>query len=197
MADSTTLIEVSAFSGLAGALLTQMITGTFAFFADRRKYRNEARNLYRAKKAEIGENFFYMTGEKMAVIKKNIDHWKNWNDSRSEASLEFLNKELARLNAYIEKLDAENWKFNLIGLYFDVALSHDEVIEANGRSQQRYLKFLDISHKIRNAAEAEKEGLYGDYALALFDMCAQYEDLYNKMSRDMQAVRAALLRDLA
>jgi hypothetical protein len=197
MAAATTLIGVSAFSGLAGALLTQIITGTFAFFADKRKYHNEARNFYRAKKTEIGENFFYMTGEKMAAIKKNIDHWRNWNDSRTEASLEFLNKELARLNAYMEKLDAENWKFNLIGLYFDVSLSHSEVIGANARSQQRYLRFLDISHKIRTAAETEKDGLYGEYALALFDMCAQYEDLCDKMGRDMQAVRSALLNDLA
>ncbi len=32
MADNATLISVSAFSGLAGALLTQTLTGLFAYF---------------------------------------------------------------------------------------------------------------------------------------------------------------------
>jgi len=40
---------------------------------------------------------------------------KNRNDSGTEASFGFLNKELVRLNPCIEKPDAENWKSNLIG----------------------------------------------------------------------------------
>ena len=83
MADNTTLIEVSAFSGLAGALLTQMMTGIFAYFSDQRKYHHEIKNLYRSKKAEIGENFYYMTGEIMAIVKKNIGYWKNWKIGRA------------------------------------------------------------------------------------------------------------------
>jgi hypothetical protein len=121
---------------LAVALLTQIITGTFNYFADKRKYNNEVKNLYRIKKTEIGENFFYMTGEKMAMIKKNINHWKNWNDSRSEASLEFLNKEMIKLNAYMEKLNADNWKYNPINLYFNVSLSNKDVIESSAKSHK-------------------------------------------------------------
>jgi hypothetical protein len=197
MADNTTLIEVSAFSGLAGALLTQMMTGIFAYFNDKRKYNHEVKNLYRIKKMEIGENFYYMTGEIMAVIKKNIGYWKNWNNSRSEASLKFLNNEMVKLNTYMDKLKAENWKFNLINLYFRVSMSNSEVIESNARSQQLYLKVKDIMDKIRKTSSTDQDALYQQYALAIFDMCSQYEDLYSKMEHDANMVREEILQDFS
>lgn len=70
MADNSTLISISAFSGLAGALLTQTVSGLFAYFSDKRKYNNVVRDLHRTKKIEIGENFYYITGEKMVIVKK-------------------------------------------------------------------------------------------------------------------------------
>lgn len=197
MADNTTLIEVSAFSGLLGALLTQMMTGIFAYFNDKRKYNHEVRNLYRVKKTEIGENFYYMTGEIMAVIKKNIGYWTNWNDSRSEASLEFLNKEMVKLNTYMDKLKTENWKFNLINLYFKVSMSNSEVIESNAKSQQLYLEVKDITDKIRKAPAKDQEALYQQYAVAVFYMCSQYEDLYSKMEHDANMVREEILQDFS
>jgi hypothetical protein len=197
MTDNTTLIEVSAFSGLVGALLTQMMTGIFAYFNDKRKYNHEVKNLYRSRKTEIGENFYYMTGEMMAVIKKNIGYWKNWNNSRSEASLEFLNKEMVKLNTYMDKLKTENWKFNLINLYFKVSMSNSEVIESNARSQQFYLEVKDIMDKIRKAPAADQDALYQQYAIAVFDMCSQYEDLYSKMEHDATRVREEILQDFS
>ena len=197
MADNTTLIEVSAFSGLAGALLTQLISGMFAYFSDKRKYSHEVSNLYRVRKTEIGENFYYMTGEVMAIIKKNVGYWKNRNDSRSEASLEFLNKEMIKLNTYMDKLKAENWKFNLINLYFKVSMTNHEVIESNGRSQRLYLKIKDIMDQIRKGQETDKEPLYQQYAIAVFDMCSQYEDLYARMEQDANIVREEILRDFS
>ena len=197
MTDNTTLIEVSAFSGLVGALITQMMTGIFAYFNDKRKYNHEVKNLYRIKKTEIGENFYYMTGEMMAVIKKNIGYWKNWNNSRSKASLDFLNKEMMKLNTYMDKLKAENWKFNLINLYFRVSMSNNEIIESNARSQQLYLKVKDIMDKIRKAGEADQETLYQEYALAVFEMCAQYEDLYSQMELDANLVKEEILHDFS
>ena len=142
MAENLVLIELSAFSGLAGALLTQIIVAANTYFTDKRKQAFELKNLYRNKKVEIGENFYYVTGEKMALIKKNIRYWKNWNDSRLEASIMFLQKELTRLNRDMEKLDAENWKYNLIHLYFDVSFTDDEIIASNEKTHRLYLKAL-------------------------------------------------------
>ncbi|MDN5289045.1 MAG: hypothetical protein JWR38_5319 [Mucilaginibacter sp.] len=197
MADNHTLITVSAFSGLAGALLTQMMTGLFAYLSDKRKYNQEVSNQYRAKKVEIGENFYYMTGEIMVVIKKNIGYWKNWNSSRSEASLEFLNKEMIKLNAHMDKLKSENWKFNLVNLYFKVSMSNNEVIRYNTRSQQLYLKVRDIMDQIRKTGAADQETLYQRYALAVFDMCSQYEELYARMEQDANRIREEILRDFS
>ncbi|MDB5139134.1 MAG: hypothetical protein JWR12_1050 [Mucilaginibacter sp.] len=59
MADSTTLIEVSAFSGLAGALLTQIVTVVNNFLGDKRKLLADVANQWRSKKVEIAESFFY------------------------------------------------------------------------------------------------------------------------------------------
>src|SRR5206468_6505684 len=130
----------------------------------------------------------YMTGEMMVIIKKNIGYWKNWNNTRSEASLEFLNKEMVKLNTYMDKLKTENWKFNLINLYFRVSMSNSEVIESNTRSQQLYLKVKNIMHRIRKAPNTDQDALYAEYALAVFDMCSQYEDLYSKMEHDVNMV---------
>lgn len=195
MADNNTLIAISAFSGLAGAMLTQTLTGLFAYFNDKRKYNNDVKAQFRTRKTEIGESFYYITGEKMAIVNKNIGYWKNWNNSRSEASLEFMNKEMIKLNSYMEKLDADSWKFNLINLYFNVSLTNEILIEANARSKQLYLKVIDIVHQFKTAGSIDKEQLYGIYAIAIFDMCSHYEDLYLKMQQDMNVVKTELLNE--
>jgi hypothetical protein len=195
MADNSTLIAVSAFSGLAGALLTQTISGLFAYFSDKRKYNNGVRDLHRAKKVEIGENFYYMTGEKMAIVKKNISYFKNLNNSRSEASLDYLKKEMIKFKSYIDKLNEENWKYNLISLYYNVSFTSTEVLEANEQSHLYYLKVLDLMDKIKKANEEDTELLYQQYAVAIFDMCSHYENVYEKMKEDMNIVKNQLLTE--
>lgn len=195
MADTNTLLQVSAFSGLAGALLTQLITAANGYFTDKRKRSTELKNQFRNRKVEIGESFYYMTGEKLAMVRKNIRYWKNWNDSRSEASSEFLNAELKKLNAYIDKLDAENWKYALINLYFEVRLTNNEVSANNTISHNFYLKILDTTYKIKQANDADKEELYKEYAITVFDLCAHYEDICQKMNQDMETVKHALRQD--
>ena len=198
MADNPTLIAISAFSGLAGALLTQAIAAVNTYYTDKRKQASEFRTQYRNKKVEIGESFYYVTGEKLASIKKNVGYWKNWNNQRSEASLDFLNKETQRFNNYMDKLNADNWKFNLIGLYFNVFFSNEDIVKANDRSHQLFLIYLDLADKIKKEAdEMEKELLYQRYAFNIFDMCTHYEQIYMQLERDMKAVREQLLKDFS
>ena len=193
MPDNNTLIAVSAFSGLAGALLTQTLTGLFTYYSDKRKSRLELHKQYRDKKIEIAENFYFMTGETMSILKKSVNIYKNRNDSRSESSLKFLGNEIKKLDAHLKKLNEENWKHNLMGLYFNISLSFNEIMEANTRSHILFLKYLDISDKITKAAEADKEALYGQYNITIFDLCMQYDDIYNMLEKDMNKVKAELL----
>jgi len=193
MADNSLLIQVSAFSGLIGALATQGLTGLFAYIGDKRKSHLELKKTYREKQVDIAENFHFVTGEKMAIVKKNIDYWKNYNSSRSEKSLDFLNQEIAKLNAYMDKLDAENWKYNLVSLYFDVNLTNDQVIASNLKSKELYLKVLDLRAGIRHALQAEKNDLYDLYEEAIKEMCKHYEVIYAKMAEDMATVKTSLI----
>lgn len=188
-----TLLVLTAFAGLAGALLTQLLTGLFSYFSDKRKAKLERGNLYRAKQVEVAEQFYFMTGETMGVLRKSVEYWKDKNRQRSEASVAFFNGEMKRLDAYMEKLQAENWKQNLISLYFDVTLSYDRVIAANTRSHALYLGLLDTAERIGKADGEEKERLLGKYHLGLFDLCAQYDDIYKMLASDMASVKTALL----
>ncbi|MBD1364427.1 hypothetical protein IDJ77_11465 [Mucilaginibacter sp. ZT4R22] len=190
--DSSVVIQLSAFSGLAGALLTQALTGTFQYFGDKRKVHNELKSTYRSKQIDIAESFYYVTGEKMAIIKKNIDYWQSRSNLISEASLTFLNKEMLKLNAYIEKLDSENWKCNLVGLYFDITLTNDQLIAHNDKSKSLYLKVLEITDQMQHSLPESKFDLYKLYADAVNEMCAHYEILYNRMSHDMNIVKKGL-----
>ncbi|MES2268761.1 MAG: hypothetical protein V4520_18500 [Bacteroidota bacterium] len=192
MEANTTLLQVSAFSGLIGALLTQCLTGLFSYVGDKRKANTELKNAYRSKQVDIAENFYYVTGEKMAIVKKNIDYWKNYNNSRSDKSLDFLNQEIVKLNAYMDKLDAENWKYNLVSLYFDVTLTNDQLIASNLNSKEQYLKVLDLREGIRHALDIEKSDLYNLYDEAIKEMCRHYESIYAKMYNDMAIVKGGL-----
>jgi hypothetical protein len=194
MADNSTLIALSAFSGLAGAVLTQALTGLFGYLGDKRKARLELNNLYRQKQVEIAENFYYVTGETMSVLRKSIEHWKDRNKPRSEASVAFFNKEMKRLDAYMEKLNADNWKHNLIALYFDVALSYNELIAANTKSHLMYMGLLDMAENLKESEGDEKERLLGKYHVGIFDLCSQYDAIYNMLEKDMNAVKTELLR---
>jgi hypothetical protein len=195
MEDNSTLLQVSAYSGLIGALLTQTLIGLFSYVGDKRKSDTELKKTYRNKQVDIAENFYYVTGEKMAIVKKNIGYWKNYNNSRSEKSLDFLNKEMMKLNTYMHKLDAENWKYNLISLYFDVSLTNDLMIASNLKSKELYLKVLDLTDEIKHALEESKGDLYQLYTQAINEMCRHYEDIYAKMANDMNVVKLGLLTE--
>jgi len=189
------LLEVSAFSGLAGALLSQVITALNGFFTDKRKYRTERRNAYFSKRNEVGENFYFIHGEVMAVIKKNTAVWQNRCSAQSQAGIEALNTEVTKFMAYLDKLYAENWKYNLTALYFPVTFTAAEMLEANQRSQRYRVAVLDLATAITDAPAAERGNLYEKYAVLIFEMCSHYENLYNRMEQDRMIVKNELLRD--
>lgn len=193
MADNSTLIAWSAFSALAGAILTQVSTGLFAYLSDKRKSKLELNKAYREKQVEVAERFYYVTGESMTVLKKSIEHWKDRTKSRSEASVAFFNKEMKRLDGYMESLNTENWKHTLVSLYFNVSLSYNKLIEANNKSHLLYLRLLDLTDSIKNATGNDKDKLIGRYYEGVFDLCSQYDDIYKMLEHDMQSVKSALL----
>jgi hypothetical protein len=193
MTDNGTLISLSAFSALAGAILTQIFTGLFSYLGDKRKFKIELNKAYRDKQVEVAEHFYFVTGETMTRLRKSIEHWKDRNKTRSEASIGFFNKEIKMLDVYMDKLNAENWKYNLIDLYFNVTLSHSELIEANAKSHAMFLNLLDIADKIKKGKEEDKDELLGQYHIGIFDLCSQYDDIYKMLESDMRTVKAALL----
>jgi hypothetical protein len=197
MPDNSMLIAISAFSGLTGALATQIINAANTYFVDKRKQTIELSNQFRNKKVEIGESFYYVTGEKMAAIKKNIRYWRNWHNSRSQASLAFLKKEMVALNDYLLKLDEDNWKYNLINMYFNISLTNETVVIHNAKTHKQYLAVLDITEKINSSISDITEQLYKDYALAIYELCSCYEDVYNRMESDMDIVKQELLKEFA
>jgi uncharacterized membrane protein len=194
--DNSIMIQLSAFSGLLGALLTQALTGTFQYFSDRRKVHNELRGTFRNKQVEIAENFYYVTGEKMAVIRKNIDYWRNCNTSRSNDSISFLNREMKKMNTYMEKLDAENWKCNLVGLYFSISLTNDKIIKSNDKSKELFLRVLDLADTFKHSLEESKHDVFKIYCDAVNEMCTHYETVCSTMAADMATVKVALNNEL-
>jgi hypothetical protein len=193
MTENTTFI-VSAFSGLAGALITQALTGLFGYFGDKRKADTELKKEYRAKQVEIAENYYYVTGETMSILKKSVQLWKGRNIPRSEASYKSMTESLKQADAQLKQMNIDNWKHNLIGLYFNVSLSYDELIAANNKSHELYLKVLDIESRLRGADNGEdRELYYGQYSVAIFDLCSQYDAVYDILAGDMSKVKAELL----
>lgn len=198
MSDNNTLIAVSAFSGLGGAILTQALTGLFAYIGDKRKAGLDLKSEYRKKQVEVAENYYYVTGETMSILKKSILLWKGRNIPRSEMSYKSINEGLKEADAQLKQMNMDNWKHNLIGLYFQVSLSYDELIAANNQSHDLYLKVLDISERIINAAdEDEKEQYLGQYSIAIFDLCSQYDAVYDLLVKDMETVKTELMNSFA
>ena len=192
MTEHNNLIAFSAFAGLAGAILTQLLTGVFSYVNDRRKYRHELEQNFCNRKTEIGENFYFMTGERMTLIQNTIRYWKNWNDARSESALAYLKKEMAELIVRMDELNSENWKYNLAGLYFDISFTHRDIIAANTRSHQYYLEVLDIGDRLNKCIAGERDQLYALYARSIFDMCSHYEEVYTRMENDMHHIKEQL-----
>ncbi|MEO3404957.1 hypothetical protein AAFN85_13710 [Mucilaginibacter sp. CAU 1740] len=192
MAENTTII-VSAFSGLAGALITQALTGLFAYLGDKRKSDIELTKEYRNKKVEIAENYYYVTGETMSILKKSVQLWRGRNIPRSEASYKSMSESLKEADIRLKQMNIDNWRHNLIGLYFEVTLSYDELIAANNKSHELYLKVLDIEDKIRSVNDEDKERLFGHYSVAIFDLCSQYDAVYDILAMDMNKIRLELL----
>jgi hypothetical protein len=196
MPENNTILVISAFSGLAGAILAQSISGAVTYFSDKRKTTNEARSAYRAKKVDIGENFYYVTAEKVSIIRSHILYWKKREFIDSETSLAFLNQEMNKLAAHLDRLNADSWKYNLINLYYQVTLNHNTVVETNAVSQAYYLRFLDAIDAIKKAHDEQAiNELQGRYAGILFDMCSHYEALCGQMEQDMKRVKDELLEE--
>jgi len=97
---------------------------------------------YRNKKVEIAENYYYVTGETMSILKKSIQLWKGRNIQRSEASYKSMSESLKEADS-----------------------SNDEV----------------------------KDRLFGQYRLAKFDLCSQYDTVYAILANDIDIVKTNLL----
>src|SRR6185503_12942288 len=123
MTDHVSFIELSA-SGLAGAVLTQALTGIFAYHGDRRKENSTLKMTYRSKQIEIAESFYFVTGETMSIVKRNIEYWRDRGKPRSDASISFFKDEIKKLDDYFENLKATTWKHSLTGLYFNIEFSY-------------------------------------------------------------------------
>ncbi|TSD66360.1 hypothetical protein FFF34_002865 [Inquilinus sp. KBS0705] len=195
METKETIVWVSALSGMAGVLISQLMTGLFGYISDRRKQNHERQALYRGKMVETGENFYFMSGELMAMIKKNIAYWKNRLDHRSEGSLAFMKLEMERLDAYQSRLQQENWKYNLVGIYYDIPYDFAAMLEDNRRSHELYLEVLDLSELFRSTLPQEREDLLADYDKTLAELCSHYQRIYDRMQGNMAAVSAALRGD--
>jgi hypothetical protein len=182
-------------SGLVGALLSQIISAASVYWNESRKDKKEQRNRYREKKLEIGENFYFMNGERMDLIRKNIQYWKSKNLAMSEASRDHLNREMNKLIEYMDKISAENWKYNLINLYFKVSLNNGIVHELNAKSHALYLQALDISEQLKTAAPGILGELNERYAVAIFTMCTHYEQIYRALDADLHTVKTQLLAE--
>jgi hypothetical protein len=195
MTTEPSYLVFTALAGLAGALLTQLMTGLFSYVNDRRKQKAEVQMLYRGKKVEIGENFYFMNGELMAMIKKNIAYWRSKWDDRSETTLDFLRREMDRLDAYQAKLQAENWKYNLIGIYYTIPYSFHAMLEDNQRSHELYLEVLDFSERIKKALPAERGDFFKDYYAVVLALCNHYEKVYAGMEDNMATVKNAMLAE--
>ncbi|WPU91619.1 hypothetical protein SNE25_20080 [Mucilaginibacter sabulilitoris] len=195
MQNTGTLVILSAFSGLLGALLTQLMTGLFSYVNDRRKQQFELQKQYRGKRAEIGESFYFMHGELMSMIKKNIAYWKNRQDYRSEVTLQFLKLEIDRLDGYQSRLQTENWKYNLVGIYYHIPYDFADMLDDNKTSHELYLKVLDLSEVIRRTLPQEREDIYGNYLVVLNELIQHYEKVYLRMTENMEAVKTQLLQD--
>ncbi|WP_161964467.1 hypothetical protein [Mucilaginibacter endophyticus] len=194
MAENTTLI-VSAFSGLAGALISQMLTGLFAYLGDKRKADIDLKKRYRSKQVEIAESYYYVTGETMSILKKSVQLWKGRSIPRSEASYRSMTESLKEADAQLKKMNIDNWKHNLIGLYFNISLSYDELIAANNKSHELYLNVLDLADKIKNSNDDEtRERYIGQYSVGIFDLCSQYDTVYNILAGDMEKVKVELMK---
>ncbi len=196
MESNSIVLQVAAFSGLIGALLTQAMTGLFAYYGDKRKSKLELKKAFRDKQIEVVENFYFVNGEKMAIVKKNIEYWKNYHNARSEKSLNFLNEELKKMKAHMDDLDKDNWKYNLISLYFNVSLSTEEVITSNLKSKELYLTVLDLTDELMHSLDESKSDIYVLYDIAIQDLCAHYEAIVQKMAADMDIVKKSLLKQL-
>ena len=123
---------------------------------------------------------------------------KNWNNSRTDASLDFLNKETQRFNTYMDKLNADNWKFNLIGLYFTINYTTEDIAKSNEQSDNFTFVTLTFQIKLKGRDdEHEKELLYQQYAVTVFDMCSHYENIYKRLEQDMNGVKTQLLKDFS
>ena len=196
MTNDSTLIAISAFSGLAGALLTQIFTGINNYYTDKRKKQSALDALYRDKKLGIGENFYYFTGEKLLIIKKNIRYWKNWNTSRSESSVGYLRKELGELIEYTKKLEEQNWQYNLAAIYFKLSFSPDEILAANDITHKLYIRITDLNDAISNNT-GDKDELLAKYAIAVFDLCSAYQTIYDRLEQDQHGVQQQLIREFS
>lgn len=192
------IVILSAFSGLAGALVTQLITGIFAYISDKRKQHIDLDKDFRNKKLEIGENFYFVNGELMVMIRKNISYWLNLYQDCSEQTLLFMKKEMEKIDLYQQRLLRENWKFNLISIYFKLPFDREEMENANQKSRQLYWRVNDLSNKIKVCQDAVKlEEYHQKYANAIFDLYRHYEVLYDRMCENNDAIQKQLLKEFA
>jgi len=150
MVDNSTTVWVSvisASSAIAGVVVTQIITAINNRKSDKRKYQFEATKAYLSRKIEVGEQFYYVTGENL-TLKHALIHYVKTADLKSPKAYEFISERYNQLYTDFEKVTEKNSLANLVNLYFDVKINFELALEAEKKLKNLFVNIHELNAEI-------------------------------------------------
>jgi hypothetical protein len=197
MVDNLTTVWVaiiSASSAITGVIATQIITAINNRKSDKRKYDFELIKTSLARKIEVGEQFYVVSGENLTVKHAFIHYLKN-TDLKSSKSYEFIDERYKQLYADFEKVSEKNSLANLVNIYFDVQINFESALEAEKKLKTLFISIHELKAQISNNSDPEiKDTLIRKRADEVNTYCAFAETEMQLSKIDMEAVRRELNR---
>ncbi len=185
---------VSAGSALLGVIVSQIITAINSKSSDHRKHNFEIIKTKLARKIEVGESFYYISGENLQLMKAMVHYIKTKSIVQSKLSKEFLQNGYTRLHADFEKIKSDNHSANLINLYFNVGVSFELISKSDLEAKNIFLNLYELNSEYSRSTNsaAYNERLAEGIAKEMINLCNHFEKSIERTKEDMDTVAQAL-----
>lgn len=166
-----------------------IITNTYNYFTEKSKRKFEIFKISTLKKIEVGEKFFFISGENLQLILTSVYSIKKRPELESKANKELLQKSLEEMHEEFKKIASEKNIYGMVSLYFDVKLTYKNILESDLKTTNILLKIFELSDKLQTAELKDKIQYLEPIRKAYDELCAHYEKIISHIEDDMAIVQ--------
>jgi len=192
MAENTTTWVALISSG--SVVISQIATLFFNSKNEKLKAKYKLHENSILKKIEVGEKFYFVSGENLQLMQAAIFNIQERSKLESYYNKKILSDSIENLNANFQKISSEKSMYSNVILYFNIKSTYKSISEADLKTTSLMLGFFELREKYQFASVEERDLLLAPIKEKEQEICNHYLSIISGIEEDMYIVQKEILQ---